>query len=187
MWLGRLVMYATFVFAGLFLLRVILAWAGVNPFARIPYHLTRITEPMVRPLRYQFSGRSTRYDLLPLVSGILVLFVGLAFANVVWQVATILSDLYRAVTYSHLGPLMVLKMLIIAAGNTYFLAFLLRFVLPFIGVGYGNRFFRFLFRITEPVVKPLRRYLTFGMFDLSLWVAMLLVQLATGMISGLLG
>lgn len=186
-WLGRLALYATFGFAGLFLLRVILAWAGVNPFARIPYHLTRITEPMVRPLRFQFSGRSTRYDLLPLVSGVLVLFVGLVVADVIWQVAAILNDLYRAVTFSRLDPLAALKMLVFAVGNTYVLAFLLRFVLPFLGVGYGNRFLRFLFRITEPVVKPLRRYLTFGMIDLSLWVAMLLVKLATGLIAGLLG
>jgi YggT family protein len=186
-WLGRLALYATFAFAALFLLRVILAWAGVNPFARIPYHLTRITEPMVRPLRYQFSGRSTQYDLLPLVAGILVFFVGTIIAAAIWQVAAILSDIYRALTFGLFDLRFALKMLVLIIGNSYILAFLLRFILPFLGVGYSNRFMRFLFKITEPLLKPLRRYLTFGMFDLSPMVVLLLVRLVMGIIVDLLG
>jgi YggT family protein len=186
-WLGRLALYATFAFAALFLLRVILAWAGVNPFARIPYHLTRITEPMVRPLRYQFSGRSTRYDLLPLVAGVLVFFVGMIIADAIWQLAAILRDIYRAVTFDRFNLLFALKMIVYIVGDCYILAILLRLILPFLGIGYGNRFMRFLFTITEPLLKPLRRYLTFGMFDLSPMVALLLVKLVMGMIAGLLG
>jgi YggT family protein len=186
-WLGRLALFATFAFAALFLLRVILAWAGVNPFARIPYHLTRITEPMVRPLRYQFSGRSTRYDLLPLVAGVLVFFVGMIIADAIWQIAAILRDIYRALTFDRFSLLFALKMIIFIIGDCYILAILLRLILPFLGVGYGNRFMRFLFRITEPLLKPMRRYLTFGMFDLSPMVALLLVKLVMGIIAGILG
>jgi uncharacterized protein YggT (Ycf19 family) len=186
-WLGRLALYATFAVAALFLLRVILAWAGVNPFARIPYHLTRITEPMVRPLRFQFSGRATRYDLLPLVAGVLVFFVGLIIADAIWQIAAIVTDIHRALTFSLFSLPFALKMLIFIVGDTYILAILLRLILPFLGVGYGNRFMRFLFRITEPLLKPLRRYLTFGMFDLSPMVALMGVKLLMGIIAGILG
>jgi uncharacterized protein YggT (Ycf19 family) len=186
-WLGKLALFATFAVAALFLLRVILAWAGVNPFARIPYHLTRITEPMVRPLRFQFSGRSTRYDLLPLVAGILVFFVGLIIADAIWQIAAIVRDIYRAFTFDRFSPLFALKMLVFIVGDSYILAILLRLILPFLGVGYGNRFMRFLFRITEPLLKPLRRYLTFGMFDLSPMVALMGVKLLMGIIAGILG
>jgi uncharacterized protein YggT (Ycf19 family) len=186
-WLGKLALFATFAVAALFLLRVILAWAGVNPFARIPYHLTRITEPMVRPLRFQFSGRSTRYDLLPLVAGILVFFVGLIIADAIWQIAAIVRDIYRAFTFDRFSLLFALKMLVFIVGDSYILAILLRLILPFLGVGYGNRFMRFLFRITEPLLKPLRRYLTFGMFDLSPMVALMGVKLLMGIIAGILG
>jgi YggT family protein len=186
-WLGRLALYATFAVAALFLLRVVLAWAGVNPFARIPYHLTRITEPMVRPLRFQFSGRATRYDLLPLVAGVLVFFIGLIIADAIWQIAAIISDIHRALTFSRFDLLFALKMLIFIVGDSYILAILLRIILPFLGVGYGNRFMRFLFRITEPLLKPLRRYLTFGMFDLSPMVALMGVKLVMGIIAGILG
>jgi YggT family protein len=174
-------------FAFLYLLRVILAWAGVNPFAKIPYHLTRITEPTVRPLRYQFSGRSSRYDLLPLVAGILIFFVGLILADTVWQVSAILSRIQRVVYGSSISLLFVLKMLILLAGDFYVLAILLRIILPYLGIGYGNRFYRFLFRITEPLLRPLRRYLTFGMFDMSPMIALLLVRFVMGLVDSILG
>lgn len=186
-WLGSLVFYVTVGFAALFLLRVLLTWAGVNPFARIPYHLTRITEPTVRPLRYQFSGRSMRYDLMPLVAGILVFFVGLIIADAIWQLRAILLDIYRAINFSQFNLLFALKMVIFLVGDSYILAILLRIILPILGVGYGNRFMRFIFRITEPLLKPLRRYLTFGMFDMSPMIALLLVKLAMGFIAGILG
>lgn len=186
-WLGKLALYATLAFAALFLLRVILAWAGVNPFARIPYHVARITEPMVRPLRYQFSGRSTRYDLLPLVAGVLIFFVGMIIADAIWQVGAILRDINTALTFGRFTPLFALKMILFTLGDCYILAILLRLILPYLGVGYGNKFMRFLFKITEPLLKPLRRYLTFGMFDLSPMVALLLVKFVMGIIAAILG
>jgi YggT family protein len=184
---GYLVFIATAGFALLFLLRVILAWAGVNPFAKIPYHLTRITEPMVRPLRYQFSGRSSRYDLLPLIAGILVFFLGLIIADAIWQFGIILYRIDRAVYYSTFNILFAIKMVIYLVGDIYILAILLRIILPYLGIGYGNRFYRFLFRITEPLLRPLRRYLTFGMFDLSPMIALILVKVVMGIIAGILG
>ncbi len=68
--------------AALLFLRVLLTWPGANPFGRIPYHLTRITEPLVRPVRSQFGGgRYLRYDLIPLVMGVLILVTGLFIAT----------------------------------------------------------------------------------------------------------
>jgi YggT family protein len=186
-WLGTIVWWAAIGFASLFLIRVILSWLGVNPFARIPYHLTRFTEPMVRPLRYQFSGRSSRYDLMPLVTGAIILFTGLIFADAIWQVGAILTDIDRAVRNSLFNPGFALLMVIFLIGDLYILAILLRIVLPFLGVGYANKYYRFIFKITEPLLKPLRKYLTIGMFDLSPMIALLLVKFAMGIIAGLFG
>jgi YggT family protein len=184
-YLGLVVFYAAIGFASLFLIRVILTWAGVNPFARIPYHLTQFTEPMVRPLRYQFSGRSSRYDLMPLVTGAIVLFTGLIFADAIWQFQKILIDVNRAAS-SQFSFGTALKMTLYLIADLYILAILLRIVLPYLGVGYGNALYRFIFKITEPLLKPLRRYLTVGMFDLSPMVALLLVKFAMGIIAGLI-
>ena len=89
---SKIIEYATIGFAALFFLRVILTWM-VNPFGRIPYHLTRLTEPLVRPFRYQFSNRITRYDLIPLLTGVLILVLGLSIYGLIRQLAAVLHTI----------------------------------------------------------------------------------------------
>jgi uncharacterized protein YggT (Ycf19 family) len=55
-WLSQNVMWGTIGVASRLFLRVLLTWIGANPFGRVAYHLTRITEPMVRPVRSQCGG-----------------------------------------------------------------------------------------------------------------------------------
>jgi YggT family protein len=180
--LAWIVLGAALALAGLLILRVILTWIGANPFGRISYHLTRLTEPIVRPLRYQFgSGRFMRYDLLPLVMGVMILVTGLFISSVIWQLGGIL---FR-ISYSTPTPRFLAGNLITLLGLLYVVAIFLRFFLPFFGFGYGNKFYRFLFTITEPLLKPLRRFFVAGMFDFSPLIAMLIVQLLTGWIASM--
>ena len=179
-WLAYIILGVTIALTGLLILRVILTWVGANPFGRVSYHLTRLTEPIVRPLRYQFgSGRFMRYDLLPLVMGVMILVTGLFISSVIWQFAGILSDVSRSTP----TPRFLGGRLISLLGLFYVVAIFLRFFLPFFGVGYGNNFYRFLFKITEPLLKPLRRFFVAGMFDFSPLIAMLIVQFLTSWIA----
>jgi YggT family protein len=182
-WLSWIITTGTIIFAGLFFLRVILKWMNVNPFAKIPYHLTRITEPMVRPLRSQFAGPTLRYDLIPLLMGIMILVVGLFIASMLGQLGAIMQLVGFLVNSGQTVSSGMLAALVRLLGLLYVVAIFLRLFLPFFGVGYMNRFFRFLFVITEPLLKPLRRFLVFGMFDFSPIVAMFLVQLLVGLIA----
>ncbi|HKQ06047.1 MAG TPA: YggT family protein [Blastocatellia bacterium] len=182
-WLSWIITTGTIIFAGLFFLRVILKWMNVNPFAKIPYHLTRITEPMVRPLRSQFAGPTLRYDLIPLLMGIMILVVGLFIASMLGQLGAIMQLVGFLVNSGQAVSSGMLAALVRLLGLLYVVAIFLRLFLPFFGVGYMNRFFRFLFVITEPLLKPLRRFLVFGMFDFSPIVAMFLVQLLVGLIA----
>ncbi len=179
-WLAYIFLGVTLALTSLLFLRVILTWVGANPFGRVSYHLTRLTEPIVRPLRYQFgSGRSMRYDLLPLVMGVMILVTGLFISSVIWQFAGILFDVSRSTP----TPRFLAGKLISLLGLFYVVAIFLRFFLPFFGVGYGNKFYRFLFKITEPLLKPLRRFFVAGMFDFSPLIAMLIVQFLTSWIA----
>ena len=177
--LSLLIFYATIAFAALFFLRVILTWAGANPFGRIPYHLTRLTEPMVRPFRYQFSNRVMRYDLIPLLTGVLILVLGLSIAGLIGQLASILSAIGDNIAHGAVVSWIMLGELIKLLGVLYVIAIFLRFFLPFFGIGYSNRFFHFLFVVTEPLIKPLRRFFVLGMIDLSPIVAMFIIQFIT--------
>ena len=182
---SNVIYYATIGFAALFLLRVILGWAGVNPFGRVPYHLTRLTEPMVRPFRYQFSNRITRYDLIPLLTGVLILVLGLSIYGLIRQLAIILDAIGKNIASGTVASWVMMGELINLLGVLYVIAIFLRFFLPFFGVGYSNKFFHFLFVITEPLIKPLRRFFVFGMMDFSPIIVMFIVQFITPILAGI--
>jgi uncharacterized protein YggT (Ycf19 family) len=182
--LSLVIFWATIAVASLLFLRVLLTWVGANPFGRIPYHLTRITEPMVRPVRAQFGGgRYLRYDLIPLVMGVLILVTGLFIASMLGQLGAIITAIARNITTGATASGAMIGELIRLLGLLYVAAIFLRFFLPFFGVGHRNKFFHYLFAITEPVLKPLRRIFVAGMFDFSPIVAMFIVQILTGFLA----
>ena len=184
--LSLVVFWGTIAVASLLFLRVVLTWIGANPFGRIPYHLTRITEPMVRPVRSQFGGgRYLRYDLIPLVMGVLILVTGLFIASMLGQFAAIITAIGRNISSGAIASGAMTGEVIRLAGLIYVVAIFLRFFMPFFGVGYRNKFFHFLFSITEPILKPLRRFFVAGMFDFSPIVAMFIVQILTGFLADL--
>lgn len=186
-WLAVIVFWVTVAAASLFLLRMLLSWLNVNPFARIPYHLTRLTERVVQPIRYQLGGRFSRYDFVPLIAGAIVLITGLFISNTLGDFAGIVSRVDRAYVTGTLTIRLLLGVLILLAGLFYGVMIFLRILLPYFGVGYSNTFMRFAYRMTEPLMKPLRKIFTVGMVDFSAWIALILVQVATKIVAGIVG
>ncbi len=184
--LSQAVFWATIGVAGLLFLRVILNWAGVNPFGRVAYYVTHVTEPLLRPMRRQLGSQRLRYDLLPLVLAIMILLVGLFASSVIGQLGGSLLSIMRNLSYGRGLTGAMLGEIITLLSLLYVVAIFLRWLLPFMGVGYGNKWMRFIYKITEPLLKPLRKYLTFGMIDFSPMAAMFLVQLVAGLLSSLL-
>lgn len=179
------VTWATFIAAGLFILRMILTWAKVNPFARIPYHLTRLTERVVQPIRYQLGGRMYRYDWVPLIAAAIVLFTGLFIANTLAELASILNLTSLKMQVNALTVRFLLGMIILLAGLFYGVLIFFRILLPYFGIGYSHRFMRFAYKLTEPLLRPLRKVFTLGMVDFSAFVALLLVRFVTGIVAGI--
>ena len=181
--LSLVVFWGTIAISSLLFLRVVLTWLGANPFGRIPYHLTRITEPMVRPVRSQFGGMRLRYDLIPLVMGVLILVTGLFIASMIGQLGQIILAIGKNVMAGAFASGAMAAEVIRLLGLLYVVAIFLRFFLPFFGVGYRHKFFHILFVITEPLLKPLRRIFIAGMFDFSPIVAMFIVQILTNVLA----
>ena len=186
-WISRLVWWATVAVAALLILRVILNWVGANPFSRLSYNLTRLTEPLVRPMRHQFAGRVTRYDLMPLLVGVMILVTGLFISGTIGQFADISARTGTAARLGLITTRFLLSQMTVLVGSLYVLAIFLRFFLPFFGISYANSFFRFLFVTTEPLLKPLRRIFVAGMFDFSPLVAMFIVQILTSVVAKSVG
>ena len=184
-WFSWVIKWLTVAVAGLLILRVILGWAGANPFSRLSYNLTRLTEPLVRPMRHQFAGRIARYDMVPLLMGVMILVTGLFISGTIGQFAGVFRSVGAAARLGLITPRFLMSTLIILVGSLYVVAIFLRFFLPLFGVSYTSDFYRFLFMITEPLLKPLRRFFVAGMFDFSPLVAMFIVQIITPVLANL--
>jgi uncharacterized protein YggT (Ycf19 family) len=143
---------------------------------------------MVRPVRHQIGGgRYLRYDLIPLVMGVLILVTGLFIASMLGQLGNIIGAIGRNILLGAIASAANISEIIRLLGLFYVAAIFLRFFLPFFGVGYRNKFFHFLFVMTEPLLKPLRRVFVAGMFDFSPIVAMFIVQILTGFLAEMVG
>jgi uncharacterized protein YggT (Ycf19 family) len=184
--LATIIFWVAVAGASLFLLRMILTWANVNPFSRIPYHLTQFTERMVAPLRFQLGGRLMRYDFVPLIAAAIVLVTGLFIANTLREFASILNTIYNIAGRGIMdgtATRVLIGQLVLLLGISYGAILFLRILLPYFGVGYRSSFMRFAYKITEPLLKPLRRFFVFGMVDFSAWIALIIVQFGTQLIA----
>lgn len=185
--LAEIVMYVSIAVAVLLGLRMIVAWMGLNPFGWFAYNLTKLTEPLVRPLRFPFSGRYTRFELLPVVAAVLVLMNGLFVSAVLSQLASIMRSLAGNARGGGFAVRIVASESIKLIGLLYVVAIFLRFLLPYLGVGFRSRRMHFLYGITEPLLKPLRkplnRLLGATPFDFTALVAIFIVWIITGILA----
>ena len=165
-WIGGLVV------AGLLLLRMLVHWLNLSPFSWLPYNLRRITEPILRPIRGSV-GPILPYDMIPLVMAIFVATTGLFAASILQAAAGILHDAQRLTPTVRDYARYLIELLIFA----YTVLLFLRIVFSLFQISYYGKFARFTYQVTEPILRPLRRYLIIGMFDLSIMVAIVLVQI----------
>jgi uncharacterized protein YggT (Ycf19 family) len=175
-WLLNMLSVALVAVAGVgavaLLVRMILQWAQANPFGWFALNLRRVTEPLMSPLRLGFDNRILRYDMLPIVAAILLLLYAYFASSIIQGYAIILTSIsYASAVTVGVVLLWVLALLV----NTYLALIFMRFLLPFFGIGYSTPSFRFVFLVTEPILKPLRRFLVIGLFDLSPLVAILVL------------
>ena len=144
---------------------------------------------MVAPLRFQLGGRLMRYDFVPLIAAAIVLVTGLFIANTLNDFTGILNTFYTVSLRGVLDSLAIrvlLGQLVLLLGVSYGAILFLRILLPYFGVGYRNGFMRFAHKITEPLLKPLRRFFIFGMVDFSAWIALIIVRFGTQLIANLI-
>lgn len=141
----------------------------------------------MQPIRYQMGGRMNRYDFAPLIAGAIVLVAGLFLSNTLSDFAGIAREIQLALFYKLISIRFMLRIAILLTGILYGAAIFMRIFLPYLGIGYSNQFMRFIYRITEPLLKPLRKYFTMGMVDFSAWIALIVVQFATKIVAEIVG
>jgi YggT family protein len=168
----------------LLLLRTLVNYADLNPFSW-PYRTIRqLTDPFVNPVRRGVVRAGLDAKLAPLITILIAILLGYIAVQLVGAVRFTLNGVvdslrpgavFRLIGYSLFGLLAVYSLLIF-----------MRIVFSW-GISSVNRVFRFLVRVTEPVLGPFRRIIPpLGMFDISPIIVLLLIQLFQQAIMGTL-
>ena len=161
----------------LIILRSIYNYADVNPFRRSAISLKRATDPMVLPIRRLLVAFRLEPKVAPFIAILLIILIGYFVVQVASSVLNTIAGILYAVTSGVPGfPIAIVGYLVFGLLGLYTLAIFVRIFLSYGGLGYGNRWMRFLIRITEPLMGPLRRKIRpVGMFDISPIIAFLIL------------
>ncbi len=172
----------------LIVLRSVLNYMDENPFSWLAVTLRRSTEPVLTPVRAMLRGFRLDSRAAPFIAVILIIVAGYMVIQVASSILNTIAGIIHAVSSRQLGaPVAIAGYLLFGFLGLYTLAIFIRIILSFVAVGYGNPSMRFLYRITEPLLGPLRRAIPpVGMFDVSPIVAFIIVWLCQTAVAGTL-
>jgi len=163
----------------LILLRSLFNYLDVNPFTWSAINLRRATDPVILPVRRALISFRLEPKVAPFIAILLILIAGYFVVQVAGSVLNTIAGVLFALTSGRIGiPVAILGYLLFGLLGLYTLLIFVRIIFSWGLMGYGNRWMRFLIRITEPLLAPLRRMVPMvGMFDVSPIVAFLVLWL----------
>lgn len=154
-------------YIGAVLIRLLLAWSRANFYNPLSQTLVKITNPVLVPLRRMIPA------IGKLDSAAVVLALGLMIIKVL-----LLLGLQGSST--HLGIVVLYSMVEVLRTVVwiYIIAMIIQAVMSWVGNAYGNPLADILHSLTEPLLRPLRKFIPpVGMLDLSPLVAILLLNI----------
>jgi len=177
------------ILAGIFLilLRSLFRQMDVNPFTWHAINVKRVTDPIVLPVRAMLVAM--RVD--PIVAPVIVIVVFIVIGFFVIQVVngflnTVAGILTAAASGRPNAAVAILGYVLYALVGLYELMIFARIIMTWFVVSYGKRM-RFLIRITEPLLAPLRRMIPrAGMFDVSPIIAFVILWVLQSVIASTL-
>ena len=172
----------------LIILRSIYNYADVNPFRRSAISLKRATDPIILPIRRLLVAFRVEPKAAPFIAILLIILVGYFVVQVASSVLNTIAGILYAVSSGVPGfPIAIVGYVVFGLLGLYTLSIFVRIFLSYGGLGYGNRWMRFLIRITEPLMGPLRRKIRpVGMFDISPIIAFLILWVLQAIVAATL-
>src|ERR1043165_2548954 len=172
----------------LIILRSLFRYMDVNPFTWKAITVKRLTDPIVLPVR----GMLVAMRVDPIVAPVIVIVVFILIGFFVIQLTngflnTIAGILTAASSGRPNALTAILGYVLYALVGLYELMIFARIIGTWFVAGYGNRWMRFLFRTTEPLLAPLRRMIPLvGMFDVSAIIAFVILWVLQSVIAATL-
>ncbi len=169
----------------LMILRMLFQYGDVNPFSRPSLLLRRVTDPMVVPLRRSLVRLGVEPNFAPLILILIVILLGWFVLqlseSIQFTIISTIESIRRGALVAMLGYL------IYGALDVYLLLIFIRIIFSWGMVSYTNRIMRFLVKVTEPLLAPMRRMIPpIGPFDISPIAAIILILLLKAAVQGTL-
>lgn len=161
----------------LILLRSLFNYIDANPFSWHARNVRRATDPVIMPVRRMLLAFRLDPKVAPFIVIILMIVIGYLIVQIAGTLFnTVAGILYAVTERKDSAAAGIAGYLMFGFLGLYTLAIFVRIILSWFGTGYANQLMRFLVRLTEPLLGPLRRMLpTVAMFDVSPIVAFLIV------------
>ena len=162
----------------LMLVRFILNYADVNPFSRHYIFVRRLTDPYVNPVRRALMGFGIQPNGAPLVVVLLAILLGYLTLMLASGILNTAAGVAVSLAGGAAGALALVGYLLYGLLSLYLLLIMIRIIFSWGQVSYVNPVMRFLVRVTDPLLVPLRQMIPpLGMFDISPIVAFLIIWL----------
>lgn len=172
----------------LIVLRSLLNYMEANPFTWAAINLRRATEPVLSRVRAVLIGFRLDPKVAPFIAVILIIVAGYMVILVLESVLNTVAGIIYALSARQIGaPVAIVGYLLFGLLSLYTLTIFVRIIFSWIGFSYASRLMRFVFRVTEPLLGPLRRTVpTVGMFDISPLVAFLILWICKAAVAATL-
>ncbi len=149
------------------LLRLILQWMGASFFNPVSQFIVKITDPVIQPLR-RVLPRVRMVDIATLLAACVLELI--KYSLLLWIAGGSINIIALL--------LIALVALIKATVNIFFYAILISVVLSWVNPGLHSPVTEIIYRLTEPLLAPVRRIIPpISGFDLSPIVVLLGLQL----------
>jgi YggT family protein len=168
----------------LMLLRLVVNWADLNPFSWLALTVRRFSDPLVNPVRRRLVGFGIDPKFSPLITILIAVILGYFTLEIVGTVLFTIAGLLRSLQTGAIVA--IVGYLLYGLLAVYSLLIFMRIIFSW-GASYTNRVLRFLVWATDPILIPFRRIIPpLGMFDISVIVVLLLLQLLQAMVAATL-
>jgi len=163
----------------LIVLRSVINYLDLNPFSWSARTVRRLTDPVIMPVRRMLLGFGIDPRAAPFIAAVLIILVAFFVIQLAGGILNTVAGILYALSSGRPGlPIAIMGYLIFGALGLYTLAIFIRIIFSWGAASYSNRWMRFVIRITEPLLGPLRsRIKPVGMFDISPIIAFLIVWL----------
>ena len=176
---------AVIILVALVILRLIAQYADLNFFGWTYVTIRRLTDPFLVPTRGALRGFGVDPKYAPLVAILIAILLGWVSLKVIESILGTLSGVISAIREQ--APGKVIGHLLYGLLTLYTLLIFIRIVFSWVAFSHSNRVMRFLVNTTEPLLGPLRRRIPpVGMFDISPFVAFIILWLFKAAVQGTL-